>query len=215
MITAELTLNKSIYITRLFKNFILSHYAENYTLDNSFIQADNSDIIATLNGNGNAFAELIKRYQNKIAAKMWRFTRDRQKLEELVQEVFIETYKSLQSFKQGSPFLPWVMKIAIRVGYRHWNKAVRISREISLDKLDEIITNGNDIKPNHAAEMIHILLGTLAPKDRLVLMLIYFEGCSIAEVAELTGWSRLMVKVRAHRARGKLKRLIEKEMTKE
>jgi RNA polymerase sigma-70 factor (ECF subfamily) len=46
-------------------------------------------------------------------------------------------------------------------------------------------------------------------RDRLVLMLIYLEGCSVAEAAEATGWSRTMVKVQAHRARRRLRALLE------
>lgn len=214
MITAELTLNKSVYITRLLKALVPNHYVKNYALDDSFNQADSSNIIATLNGDGDAFAELIKRYQNKVAAKMWRFTRDRQELEGLTQEVFMEVYRSLRGFRQGNLFWPWLMKIAVRVGYRHWKKIARTPKAISLDGLGEIATSNRDIKPSQAAEMLHNLLAKLRPADRLVLTLIYFEGCSVAEAAEFAGWSRIMTKVRAHRARGKLKRLIEQEMAK-
>ena len=56
---------------------------------------------------------------------------------------------------------------------------------------------------------MHALLARLPPRDRLVLTLIYLDGCSVAEAAELTGWSQTMTKVQAHRARKKLKKLLE------
>jgi len=55
------------------------------------------------------------------------------------------------------------------------------------------------------------LLETLPPKDRLVLTLFYFEGWDMGEIAERVGWSRTLVKVRAHRARRKLRALLEEE----
>jgi RNA polymerase sigma-70 factor, ECF subfamily len=212
MITAELTLNKATYFDSWFAAFIQNHSANHYVVDNSLAQADTNDITAILNGNGDAFTALIKRYQNQIAAKMWRFTRDKQQVEELVQDVFIEVYRSLRGFKPSSPFLPWLMKIAVRVGYRYWNNVARNSKEIPLDEFDESIMTNRQIKPDRAGEILHDLLAKLSSKDRLVLTLSYFEDCSVAEVAELTGWSQIMVKVRAHRARGKLKRLIEQSM---
>ncbi|MFA5794624.1 MAG: RNA polymerase sigma factor [Candidatus Brocadiia bacterium] len=206
MITAEFKLNGSTYIDR----WLAALAQVDYTADESLSWADNSDITAIMSGNRNAFGGLVKRYQDKITAKMWRFTRDKQQLEILVQEVFVEAYKSLGSFRQGSPFLPWLIKIAVRTGYRHWNKTARTSKEVSLDRVGEIMSNDVVKEPSQAGELLHSLLSGLPPKDRLVLTLIYFEGCSMAEAAELTGWSLIMTKVRSHRARNKLKELVEK-----
>jgi len=60
-----------------------------------------------------------------------------------------------------------------------------------------------------ASEILGDLLEGLLPRDRLVLTLLYWDGCSVAEAAELTGWTQTMVKVQAYRARKRLKRLIE------
>jgi len=208
MITSGLVVDKSAYIVNLFAAFSRIQFD-----DTTSCQSDSNNISAILNGNGDAFAELIRRYQNIITAKMWRFTRDKRQLEELVQDVFVEAYGSLRSFRQDSPFLPWLTKIAVRVGYRHWKKVATTSKEVYLDELDEIIADNKEIKPSRAAEILHDLLDKLPSKDRLVLMLMYFERCSVSEIAELTGWSRIMVKVRLHRARGKLKSLIGSKIT--
>ena len=60
-----------------------------------------------------------------------------------------------------------------------------------------------------AAELVHRMLAELAPRDRLVLTLSYLEQRKVAEVAELTGWSRTMVKVQLHRARKRLAKICE------
>ncbi|MBI4835186.1 MAG: RNA polymerase sigma factor [Planctomycetes bacterium] len=214
MLTAELKLPKPVFITSRLALFLQNATDVDYALDNPPEQVDSRDITEILNGNRDAFTELIKRYQNQVTAKMWRFTRDRTRLEELVQDVFVEAYGSLRSFKQGSPFLPWLMKIAVRTGYRYWKKTARtLKDQRSLEGLDEIIISKDKIKPDRAAEIIHSMLDTLPPKDRLALTLTYFEECSVKEVAELTGWSLIMTKVRLHRARGKLKKLITEKMS--
>ncbi|MFH1227662.1 MAG: RNA polymerase sigma factor [Planctomycetota bacterium] len=208
MITTDFKLDRFAYIT----GWLAVLAKADYAADESFSQADDSDITTIIGGDRNAFAGLVKRYQDKITSKMWRFTKDRQQLEVLVQEVFIEAYKSLSSFRQGSSFLPWLTKIAVRTGYRHWKKSARTSKEVSLDRVGEILANNVVNEPSQAGELVHNLLSRLAPKDRLVLTLIYFEGCSTAEAAELTGWSQIMTRVRSHRARKRLKDLVERTL---
>ena len=67
-------------------------------------QNDQNDIQASLNGDEQAFARLVRKYEQQVADLMWRFTRDRQQLAELVQDVFVEVYFSLPRFP--SPALP-------------------------------------------------------------------------------------------------------------
>jgi RNA polymerase sigma-70 factor (ECF subfamily) len=69
------------------------------------------------------------------------------------------------------------------------------------------------VPAERAEEVLHRLLAGLPPRDRLVLTLIYLEGASVAQAAELTGWSRTMVKVQAHRARAKLRRLVDRVLS--
>ncbi|MBN2310587.1 MAG: hypothetical protein JXR94_16560, partial [Candidatus Hydrogenedentes bacterium] len=58
-------------------------------------EADRRDIVATLDGDEQGYARIVKRYQAQIASQMWRFTRDPNVLDELVQEAFVEVYVSL------------------------------------------------------------------------------------------------------------------------
>ncbi len=171
---------------------------------------DLRDIDATLSGDSAAYACLIDRYQNVIAKRMWRFTRDRVSLDELVHEVFVEAYMSLRGFKRVAPFLHWLNRIATRVGYRFWKKQKRDALlAVPLQDWDGVVDpNADALEAAEAAETVHCLLAQLRPRDRLVLTLMYIEELSVANVAEQTGWSKTMVKVQAHRARKKLKKLI-------
>ncbi len=60
-----------------------------------------------------------------------------------------------------------------------------------------------------AAGQIAAALEQLPPRDRLVLTLLYLEDRSVAEAAELAGWSQTMIKVQAYRARKKVRKLLE------
>jgi len=174
------------------------------------VDADLADIKASLDGDEGAYARLVHRYENEIAAQMWRFTRDREKLRELVEEVFVEAFLSLASYKAKAPLLHWLRKSATRVGYRHWKSNARERK-----RRDELkhwsATQSEEVKagPSEAAEYLYKVLETLPAKERLVLTLLYFEELDTYEIAERVGWSRTLVKVRAYRARQKLEGLLE------
>ena len=173
---------------------------------------DQADIQAAQGGDGQAFARLVERYQNQVGQAMWRFTRDRGQWETLVQDVMVDAYLSLSSYRGRGPFGAWLRTIATRTGYKFWKQRDR-AREVEQFSIAEWDAAAEDdaIEASDAAELIHRALAQLPPRDRLVLTLMYLEGCTVAETAERTGWSRAMVKVQAHRARGKLKLLLEAE----
>ena len=77
-----------------------------------------------------------------------------------------------------------------------------------LEDIADVAAAPEGPSPERADEILHALFAALPPRDRLILTLIYLDGRSIAEAAELTSWSKTMVKVQAHRARSKLKRLV-------
>lgn len=169
---------------------------------------DRQDIQATLRGDGEAYARLIRRHEARIARRMWRFSRDPGELESLVQDVFVEAYKSLGGFRGTGPLEHWLLRIATRVGYRFWKRRDRRRRLEPLGEWDPPAEA--EPPPSEAATELHRLLGQLRPRDRLVLTLMYFEDLSVAEIANQTGWSESMTKVQAHRARKRLKALLDK-----
>ena len=175
-----------------------------------FVEQD--DIRRSQQGDSDAFRRLIEQHQPHVGKLLWRFTRDKDCHEELVQETFVQAYFSLKTYKAQAPFEHWLTRIATRVGYRFWKQKSRHQHQPLLenewDNLAE--TEECETTPDEAAELIHHLLGQLPPRDRLVLTLRYLEQCDIAETAKRTGWSLPMVKVQTHRAKQKLKKLAEK-----
>ena len=184
--------------------------AQDRGMNSPVSSADATDIRATLAGDEDAFARLLKRHQAAVYSQMWHFSRDRDTVDELVQEVFIEVFVSLGKFKGRAPFLHWVRRIATRVGYRHWK---RRKREQQVNETVQALSRNEYLEPtphnpSAAGQYLFELLEGLRPKDRLVLTLHYFEGCATKEIADRLGLSPLHVRVRMHRARRKLRDLL-------
>ncbi|HCD34619.1 MAG TPA: hypothetical protein DER01_19580 [Phycisphaerales bacterium] len=174
-------------------------------------QLDLQDVQASQDGDDQAYGRIVRRHQQEIAKRLWRFSRVQQVLEELVQETFVQAWQSLHTYRADAPLIHWLTRIATRVGYRHWKqefKRRRQSYNLTEQIADTLISTDDD--PHEVAEFVHRLLAELSPRDRMVLTLMYLEQCTVQEVAQQTGWSKVMVKVQAHRARAKLRRLIEK-----
>ncbi|MBM3498374.1 MAG: RNA polymerase sigma factor [Armatimonadetes bacterium] len=173
--------------------------------------ADLRTIRQVLGGDGNAYRDLIDRHQRRVSGMMWRFSRDREVHEELVQEVFVQAYESLRNYRAHAPFEHWLARIATRVGYRHWKREKRVPETVPIEEWRDWPDDSEEAPaPEEAGARLHALLSQLPPRDRLVLTLRYVEERSVEHTAELTGWSETMVKVQAWRARRKLKALFER-----
>jgi RNA polymerase sigma-70 factor, ECF subfamily len=170
-------------------------------------------------GDGGAFQELVEKYQNRVSSIMWRFSRDFDIHQDLVQDVFVEAYTSLKNFRPQAPFFHWLSRIAVRVGYRHWKrqKKAQNNPHVSLDEWEQLSDpkTPDVLATQEAADLLHRLLGQLTPRNRLVLTLRFIEERNVEETSELTGWSQTMVKVQTLRARSQLKKLFEKTQPKE
>jgi RNA polymerase sigma-70 factor, ECF subfamily len=173
---------------------------------------DMEDIEAGLNGDGDAYARLVRRYQPLIARRMWKFCRDEAAHAELVHDVFVQAFFSLKTFKGKAPFEHWLSRIATNVGYKYWKRRKKEEGRLHapIEELREIAAQDIEtIDPMKAADLLEAVLDRLQPRDRLVLTLRYLENRSIEETAQQTGWTKTMVKVQAWRARRKLKTLLE------
>ncbi len=180
------------------------------------IAGENELIGSCLRGEDWAWAALIRLFEGQVAARMWRFSRDRAVCEELVQDVFVELYRSLPKYQrlEGVPLLHWVQRIATRVGYQYWKKQALLNRgRLSLEGFDKPTDAAEPTEDAaaEAAKLVHRVLGMLGPEDRLVLTLAHLEGCDTKQIAQQTGWNRAVVKMRCFRARQRLKALIESD----
>jgi len=174
------------------------------------------DVKASVQGDEDAYERLVRRYEKQITGLLWRFTRDPVQCEELVQQVFVEAYFSLKTYRGDAPLLHWLRRIATRTGYKFWREKAREPQEMPLPDFEimekiEAQEDEERIDPAEAAAVLQALLARLPAPDRLVLTLLYFERCGTQEIAEQMGWSRAKVKTQALRARRKMKEIAERE----
>jgi RNA polymerase sigma-70 factor (ECF subfamily) len=161
-------------------------------------------------GDPDAFRRLVEKYQSHLGRLLWRFTRNKTDHEELVQESFVQAYLSLHTYQAKAPFEHWLSRIATRVGYRYWKQVKRHTHSSIQDSDWQQLEESRDpANPEQASELVYFLLAKLPPRDRLVLTLRYLEQCSVEQTARQTGWTASLVKVQTHRAKQKLKKILE------
>ena len=172
---------------------------------------DARDIQAAVTGDGDAYARLIARHQPHVARRMFKFTRNPAKAEELVHDVFVEAYFSLKRYRGDRPFEHWLQRITTRVGYRFWKEDRRNRKRQNLLETHAREASQPTTPSDDATEALRPHPLPTPPRSAPPsLTLLHLEEKSVEETARLTGWSKVMVKVQAHRARTKLRRLMEK-----
>jgi RNA polymerase sigma factor (sigma-70 family) len=139
--------------------------------------------------------------------------------EDLAQEIFLKMFTRIEQYKGSVPFSHWVSRIAVTTCIDQLRAQKRRPEfrwadlsESEAEVLDSVLTNEHDVAPDDAlaaSELVQKLLEQLKPEDRLVVQLLDLEQKSIAEISGITGWKQSLVKVRAFRARRKLKKLFE------
>lgn len=139
--------------------------------------------------------------------------------EDLVQTVFMKVFANLDRFSGAVPLEHWVSRITINACLNQLasEKARPELRWADLSEEQtqalEAATAGPEeldpLKNLAAREIVEKLLAQLAPADRLVLTLLHLEGRSVDEVRQITGWNVPVIKVRAFRARRRLRKCFE------
>lgn len=173
-------------------------------------------------GDESAFAEIVRRYSPRVFSVASRFFRQRSVVEEAAQEVFLKAYTQLGSFEGRGSFEGWLTRIAtntclnmVRGAKRRPEFSVADLTDDENQWLDQQSAGEGNEQPSVennvvAADLADRLLSVLSPEDQQTLLMIDGEQASIKEVAEVTGWSESKVKVRAFRARRKVREAMEK-----
>lgn len=167
--------------------------------------AETELIAASRDGDQAAFAEVVRRHQSRVFRLAGRFFRHREDVEDVAQETFLAAWRRLATYEARAPFEHWITRVCLRRCYARL--ATERRREEPLGPA-ELVARRND--PGTAID-VERLLARLAPADRFVLLLLDGEGWSVKEIAERVGWTATNVKVRAFRARRRLRRALEEE----
>ena len=168
-------------------------------------------------GDPECFAMLFLRYRKKIYVACRGFFSDGSAAEDATQEAFLRAFKGLPGFRLGSPFGPWIARIATRASYDRLRRRHR-GPEVAWEDLSpdeqgaaQALAAGIDPATRTAArDVLERALATLGPKDRQALILADAQGLTPAEVGAALGCSPLAARIRLHRARRAMRRVVEK-----
>jgi RNA polymerase sigma-70 factor (ECF subfamily) len=169
-------------------------------------------------GDEGAFAEIVRRYSPRVFRFASKFFKERSVVEEVAQEVFMKAFTQLGSYEGRGSMEGWFTRITTNTCLNILRSAKR-RPELTVSDLTEDETAWLDNKLSGvaedtfkssersflAADLADRVLHNLSGDDRLVLMLIDGEDVPIKEVAEITGWSESKVKVKACRARRRMR----------
>ncbi|WP_428563279.1 MAG: RNA polymerase sigma factor [Solidesulfovibrio sp. DCME] len=171
-------------------------------------------------GDVDAYARLMTKYQGRVAGIVSGHA-PRERVTELTHEVFVRAYRSLPGYRGDSPFGHWLAKVAVRTCHDFWRAEYRRRERPESELSDECRAFAEEaaaLETSEAAEeaasrreareLLAWAMDKLSPTDRMVVTLTHLEERPVAEAAEMLGISVPNVKVRAFRARRKLRELL-------
>lgn len=183
------------------------------------------DELATFASSGSetAFAELLSRHRRMVTQIVRRYFQQQHEVEDLVQISFVEAWVAISDYRGRGPFsfASWLARIAVNSCYDELRRRRR-SREDLISQLgtdeegsafEQLATQFSSDRVEHSLivrNLADALLTTLEPVDRRVFVMLKAEEFSIAEIAEIVGWTETKVKMRVHRAKSILRRKLKR-----
>ena len=184
---------------------------------------DDSDVVAAfLGGEERAFQELVQRYQTRLLNFIYRTIGDRERAEDLVQEVYIRVYRHLHRFDRSKKFSTWIYTIASNLAKNELRNRSRnplvLFQTIKKNWQDEdrplqfedATSRPDDLyRKRHLRALVEDTVAKLPEHHREVFVLRELEGKSYEEIAEITDCNLGTVKSRLNRARNSFASIIE------
>ena len=185
-------------------------------------ELDDSGVVsAFLEGEQRAFDELVNRYQNRLLNFVYRTTGDRERAEDLVQEVFVRVYRHIHRFDRSRKFSTWIYTIASNLAKNELRNRSRnplvlfqtIRRNWEDDdrplQFEDPGSRPDDLyRKRHLRQVVEDAVEKLPPHHRNVFVLRELEGKSYEEIAEITSCNLGTVKSRLNRARNAFASLV-------
>jgi RNA polymerase sigma-70 factor (ECF subfamily) len=163
-------------------------------------------------------ARALVRQLYPLVAKIVRSHRARRTAEEdLCQMIFIKVFQKLSQFSGNVPLEHWVSRVAVNTCLNQIeSEKVRPEvRHADLSVEEQAVVENLASSSDELRQLVEHLLAALKPVERLAIDLLYLQGRSVEEIHKITGWSAALIKVRAFRARQKMKQQLAKISDKE
>jgi len=174
-------------------------------------QTDQEIIEKVLAGATADFQQIISKYKNMIFGLVFRSIRDQDDAEDLVQEIFCRLFDNLRKYNLRQKFHTWLYTVAINVIRNHLKRHKRkdqlfvtsgTGNDHDIDTYGKDDDRGTEAVLSEEVEVyVKNVLTGMKDKYRIVLVMFYFEGLTVREVAEILGMPQNSVKTRLKRAR--------------
>jgi RNA polymerase sigma factor (sigma-70 family) len=161
-------------------------------------------------GDTSLFRQLIKKYETKVYSVAFKVTNNQKDAEDVTQEVFLQLYRSLHSFRHDANLSTWIYRITM-------NKALDFKRKTTRQTTNEttalhditpvspVLTPEQELVKKTEQELLYEALNKLPPPYKEVLNLYYFENKSYQEIAHVLNIAVKTVESRLYRAKHMLK----------
>ena len=174
-------------------------------------------------GDYRAFDLLVLKYQSRVIATAFKYVKERQLAEDVAQEAFIKSFKSIDSFREESSFYTWVYRIAVNTAKNYLVSTKRrdgvVISDLSQDdsfypeKLD-VDSPQEILKASELRDLIFETLSSLGEETRTALSLREFDGLSYEQIAEIVNCPVGTVRSRIFRGREMIEEVVGKHMDK-
>ena len=174
-------------------------------------------------GDYRAFDLLVLKYQSRVIATAFKYVKERQLAEDIAQEAFIKSYKSIDSFREESSFYTWVYRIAVNTAKNYLVSANRRDEVVisDLSEDDSFYPEKSDVnspqdllKASELRDLIFESLSSLGEETRTALSLREFDGLSYEQIAEIVKCPVGTVRSRIFRGREMIEDVVSKHMDK-
>ncbi|MEK6646895.1 MAG: sigma-70 family RNA polymerase sigma factor [Candidatus Firestonebacteria bacterium] len=167
-------------------------------------------------GNKNAFEEIIKKYKKIVINVAYNFVYNTSDAEEIAQEVFIKIYQNIHKFNPKAKFKTWVYKITSNLCINvlkkkkiHSEVLVSDTKTLPANKITDSASLGdNFLIQKELSEIVRNAIFKLSPRQRLAILLQYYEDMSLKEIGESLSCSSAAAGVLLQRARESLQKIL-------
>ncbi|MFN3652738.1 MAG: RNA polymerase sigma factor [Armatimonadota bacterium] len=184
---------------------------------------DRNLLLRAARGDAEAFTALFQRHRAGLQGYLYRKLRSADEAEDAVALTFLKAWRARESFRGSCPGKSWLYQVATRVALDLLRRRQRRPSELELDggdaELPDLDLADDSLDPaGHFLERERVLetgravrgaVDRLAPEDRRLLALFYFEGYDYSQISSILGVSRSQVRGRLHRIRGRLRHELE------
>lgn len=181
---------------------------------------DKADLLQKLQkGDKSAFNELVSLYSSRVINTCYRFLPDKEDAEDIAQEVFIEVFQSIHTFRGDAKLSTWIFRIAVTKSMDEIKKRKRKKRLNSLGKalhLDDVahwIDGGTmpdkSLNENEKMKEVMYALNSLPDNQRVAFTLSKIDGYTNVEIAEILKTTLVAVESLIHRAKRKVSSELE------